>query len=510
MEQYYCIPTFILGIGCVSAGLVAESAVKAGYVNNISCAIRSCLVLLCTISLLFAQSNGGVQPAGESLLPDPGWPRQYTDGTAVLILYQPEVDRWRDFRRLTRRFAAALTPRKGAQTLYGVVSVESDTRVDLETRTVGFENFAVTDVRYPAARNDADAQYWVTLTTKLFPAYPTTEALDRILAYLDDNPVDARQTAVLLDPPPIIVTKQPAVLVIIDGQPIPVDIEGTNLQKVVNTNWDLLIDKGTGSYYLRHDKAWLSARGLNEAWTSATKLPRDFSSLPATDEYKEMREAAAAPKRPAFVTLVLVVQKPSELIVLDGEPRFRPIAGTQLMWVVNTECDLFFDKASNSFYFLTSGRWFWASELRSNEWKTATASLPDDFKKIPKDHPRAHVLASVPGTRQAEDAVLAASIPQTATINRSAAKAEVQYIGEPKFEPISGTAVWYATNTPNDVLKLGDSYYLCLDGVWFLSTGATGPWEPADKIPVEIKTFLPVHRNTTSRTSWFTTRHRLP
>ena len=38
---------------------------------------------------------------------------------------------------------------------------------------------------------------------------------------------------------------------IIDGQPIPLDIEGTDLQKLVNTNWDLFLDKKAGRYYLR-------------------------------------------------------------------------------------------------------------------------------------------------------------------------------------------------------------------------------------------------------------------
>jgi hypothetical protein len=114
--------------------------------------------------------------------------------------------------------------------------------------------------------------------------------------------------------------------------------------------------------------------------------------------------------------------------------------------------------------------------------------LPEDFKKIPGDHPRAHVLAAVPGTRQAEEAVLAASIPHKATIDRSTAKVEIKYVGEPKFEPIGGTSIWYATNTPNDVLLFQNRYYACVQGVWFISKGDIGPWEAADKLPDEIST----------------------
>ena len=43
-------------------------------------------------------------------------------------------------------------------------------------------------------------------------------------------------------------------------------------------------------------------------------------------------------------------------------------------------------------------RWFRAPELKSNDWQAATGSPAEDFKRIPQNHPRSHVLASVPGT----------------------------------------------------------------------------------------------------------------
>ena len=423
--------------------------------------------------------------------PDQGWPRQYSDGIARLVLYQPQVDTWTNFKKLTARFAVSLTTYIGAQPAWGVVKIAADTMVNAETRTVALENFMVTDASYPSAKDDAQAEVWRALTTKLLPPYPTSVALDRVLAYLDESPDSARQTAVLLDPPLILVSTQPAVLVIIDGKPIPVDIENTNLQKIVNTNWDLFFDKKESRYYLRDDKVWLSARELKDAWLPVTKLPKDFSRLPATDEYKDVLQTVAKPHKPSAVKLVLVVEKPAEMIVLAGEPALTPVAGTQLMWVANTESDLFFDSDTRQFYFLTSSRWFRTPDLKSNEWAAATTALPADFQKIPADHPRAHVRSAVAGTREAEEAVLNASIPHVATIDRKSAKAEVKYAGDPKFEPIAGTGVSYATNTPNDVFHFDDQFYLCLDGVWFVSREAAGPWAAADTIPKEIYSIPP-------------------
>ena len=169
---------------------------------------------------------------------------------------------------------------------------------------------------------------------------------------------------------------------------------------------------------------------------------------------------------------------PAELIIFDGEPVYAKIAGTNLSFVKNSESDVFFDSGQNQFYFLTSGRWFRAKSL-DGPWSYAGADLPPDFAKIPQDHPRSHVLASVPGSQEAEDAVLLAQVPTTAVVNRAEAEAKVKvtYVGEPEFKPIEKTSLQYATNTQDKVIKYGDVYYLCLQGVWFMSTTATGSLE---------------------------------
>ena len=423
--------------------------------------------------------------------PDQAWPRQYTDGNAKLVLYQPQVDSWSDFKRLDARFAVSLATSKHAPPVWGVLSIEFGTTVDRKSRSVTFTSFSVKDMRYPSATDEAENKVWQALTIKLLPAQASTIALDRILAYIDESHWYARETEILFDPPPILVSKQAAVLVIIDGEPVPLDIGATSLQKIVNTNWDLFFDKKGERYYLRDDNVWLTAKALADGWTPVTQLPADFSRLPANDLYRDVLQAAAKPQKPLTTKLVLVVDKPSELIVLAGNPVLEPIPGTRLSWVANTGSDLFFDTAARQFYFLTSGRWFCAFDLRSNAWTAALSPLPDDFSKIPADHARAHVLASVPGTRRAREAVLNATIPQISTVTRSAIKAEVKYAGEPKFEPIAETGVSYAVNTPKDVLRADGRYYLCLDGGWLVSQSAAGPWQAADHIPEEIYAIPP-------------------
>ena len=97
------------------------------------------------------------------------------------------------------------------------------------------------------------------------------------------------------------------------------------------------------------------------------------------------------------------------------------------------------------------------------------------------------MLASVPGTDEAAEAVLLAQIPQTARVDKKQVKApEVQYQGNPQFEPIPQTTVARAANTDKDIIKVGDLYYMCFQGVWFMGRSPNGPWEVTGSVPGQI------------------------
>ena len=114
-------------------------------------------------------------------------------------------------------------------------------------------------------------------------------------------------------------------------------------------------------------------------------------------------------------------------------------------------------------------------------------TCPRDFAQIPPASPIGRVRAAVPGTEEAKDAVLLAQVPTVLEVSpAAAAQVKVAYDGAPKFVPIQGTTLQYATNTADKVIKVGDVYYLCLQGVWFLSTTAQGPWQVAPSVPKEI------------------------
>ena len=119
---------------------------------------------------------------------------------------------------------------------------------------------------------------------------------------------------------------------------------------------------------------------------------------------------------------------PAELIVTRGEPTYAPIPKTSLLYVTDSDNDIFMDTKSQQYYTLLAGRWFRAKSLDGPwEW-VAGSQLPRDFARISPESPKGHVLASIPGTEQAREAVIANQIPQTATVRRNEAKAERQVL----------------------------------------------------------------------------------
>lgn len=67
-----------------------------------------------------------------------------------------------------------------------------------------------------------------------------------------------------------------------------------------------------------------------------------------------------------------------------------------------------------------------------------------------------------------------------------AAFAGVRYKGVPQFVAISQTSISYATNTPEEVISLGNKFYLSMQNVWLESASAQGPWTVARYVPAAV------------------------
>ncbi|HKR60288.1 MAG TPA: hypothetical protein VJS64_11190 [Pyrinomonadaceae bacterium] len=415
-----------------------------------------------------------------------GWPRGYSlPSEAQIVIYQPQVATWENQRHIVALAALSYVAKGEQKPAMGTIKIEADTQVSLEQRLVKFSTLKITEANFQTLSKEQTAEITAELA-KTIPADDRLIALDRVLAQVDKSLIIPKNVDGLKsDPPKIFLSRTPAILLSFDGDPIWSPIKENELKFAVNTNWDVFQHEPTGIYYLRNDTSWLMATDLKGPWTQPNKLPDSFNKLPADDNWKEVK-ANLPGKHVANAPTVYVSTDPAELILVEGKPKFTPVPGTSLLWVSNTESDLFAMSEDGPLFYLVAGRWFRAPNWNGN-WTFATPNLPEEFKRISLEHPRSRVLASVPGTQQAAEAVLLASVPQIARVNKKELKGpDVIYQGEPQYQAIDGTGLQRAVNTDKDIIKAGDTYYMCFQGIWFMSNTANGPWHIASNVPDEI------------------------
>ncbi|GAG75284.1 unnamed protein product, partial [marine sediment metagenome] len=291
----------------------------------------------------------------------------------------------------------------------GTVRFTARTVTDLEHHTVTFYGMNINAVSFPQLKGEQAAELEAFVRATL-DRTQLTLPLELVLQYLDEKILPKSAKGLFMKPPVIFYSTGDSRLLAFDGPPMLAPITKTDLQFVVNTNWDMFYVESTASWYLLDGKRWLSVSGkkLSGDWQSVDKLPDEFKKLPTTQNWMDVKNTIPATANSDKLPEIFMSEVPAELILIDGEPKLTAIADTGISYVTNTKADLFlYDK---KYYFLVSGRWFVAKEL-GTKW-SMVGKLPDSFATIPPDHPRGAVLVSVPGTDEAKIAVLEAVIPR--------------------------------------------------------------------------------------------------
>ena len=432
---------------------------------------------------------------------DDAWPRKATRGDETISMYQPQVEAW-EGDELRAYAALALVSKANKTTKYGVVWFTAQTEVDKVNRQVTLDDFQITKVKFPTLEAK-EADYQAFLQAKL-PGKSKVIALDRLEAALvasDSEQAGINALPVNNDPPKVIFTTKPSLLVLIDGPPRYKDV-GTNLQQMLNSRATILHDTRENQYYLSVMDGWLQAPDLLAGpWSLTSKIPDDMKEIAKgiQEEQKEKAEEGTTPpslqqaEKEGKVPWIYVSVGPAELLVTEGPPQFEIIPGTDLEYVKNTTANIFRDTKNLDYYILLAGRWFGSKSLENSPWEFVDGkSLPEKFAAIPESSPKAGVLASIPGTGPAKEALIANAIPQTAAITRDQARLEVKYDGDPQFKSIEGTSLQYAANTATPVIQVDDkNYYAVENAVWFAGAAPVGPWAVATSVPAAIYSIPP-------------------
>ncbi len=429
------------------------------------------------------------------------WPLVFTSGKDQVQVFKPQPESF-DGTSFTARAAVALQRPEDSGPVFGAIWGNGVLAVDRSERMGTLKTFKVTDARFPGVTDANELSRIKEMLSEGITQHAGPIPIDWLVAALDEEKQmsDSYENT----PPEIIFRDKASILVFVDGDPIyekvkdPAATSGDPVyaqtapavERVVNTPFFMVRAKG-GEHWLHGSGLWYSAGNIKGPWANQKKAPDYLERLAA-----EVDTTTAPPPTNGIIPEVVVTMKPAVLLDVNGDPQMEPFDNSSLMYVTNTNKDLFLDIPTQEYYFLASGRWYATSNLRNGPWHyVAPDALPAGFANVPEGSPKDGILAHVSGTAAAREAVRDASIPQTAQVDRRTASVTVSYDGSPEFRQIAGTNVYSAENASTTVLRIDGVYHVCDNAVWYEGGNPDGPWTVSTSVPSQVNDIPPSDPN---------------
>jgi hypothetical protein len=410
------------------------------------------------------------------------WPRDISLDSGVLTIYQPQVD---DLENdlLNFRAAVSFTLAGSDEPVFGAAWFESRVEIDRVEGRVELQTLTILDTRFPEGSEKVKLEFEKAVKEGL-SSWDVSFSLDALLTSLEaaEEHISAAND-LNMDPPTIIYRNNPALLIMLDGEPVLRDIENSPYKAVINTPYPLIVDDKTNAYYLNAGKGvWYQAGSATGAYKYIAAPPSEIASMVDQSEMEDSEEVVTSANAPEIV----VSTEPAELIVTEGPAKFEPLVD-DLLVISNSASDVFMHVNEQQYYIVISGRWYMSSSMQGPWAFIQSDELPAVFQSIPENSNQADSRVYVAGTDEAREAVMDAQIPQTAAIKKGRVEIEVTYDGAPIFVEIPGVELKYAQNTGSTVIQSGKQYFLVEDAVWYVSNTPKGPWDVAENRPGEVE-----------------------
>ena len=201
------------------------------------------------------------------------WPQDFSTKDGKLTVYQPQLEVFKADKVNAR--AAIAVQRKGEKDpVFGVFWFSAHIVTDRDSGTVEFRDVKIENLKLSSAAAEADRELAQSLASQMTTGPSMTMSLDRFTSMATvverDKPASDK---VKNDPPKILFTTTPSVLVTINGNPILRDVEGTQIQRVVNTPFIMLYDPASKIYYLKGENLWYRASDIRGTWETVARPP---------------------------------------------------------------------------------------------------------------------------------------------------------------------------------------------------------------------------------------------
>jgi hypothetical protein len=239
---------------------------------------------------------------------------------------------------------------------------------------------------------------------------------------------------------------------------------------------------GTGVDYLA------LMRGLIPASVQSIALGRLQTNLAINAAKARQPEVKNDPPRILFSTSAAM------LVLVDGQPMARPVAGTQLSRVINSKA-LILRNAAGTYFMYLIDRWLQAPAIEG-PW----TAMPDPTAEMEQAKQAAAAAQQVNLLNQAgSDARMAVDFGSFPAVYVSTVPAELlQTQGPPLFQPIENTQLQFISNSYDNIFLHSPSqtYYALIAGRWFRSPSLqNGSWQfvSAKSLPADFAAIPPGH-----------------
>ncbi len=229
---------------------------------------------------------------------------------------------------------------------------------------------------------------WKNLTN---PPAPVVDLAGRISEPRDNETPDQPKPK---SPPQIIVATQPTELIVSEGTPRLLPLQGTNLLYLDNTPNEVFLEVKSQQYFVLLAGRWFRSPSLEKGpWTyvASDTIPEDFKRIPPGSSKghilafvagtKEAEESALDAQIPQ--TAVVKRDEAKLTVTYDGSPKFQPIKGTEMQYAVNTKTQVI--KFKNRYYAVDQAVWF-VSDSPTGPWVVAD-EVPPEIDTIPPESP---------------------------------------------------------------------------------------------------------------------------
>ena len=208
------------------------------------------------------------------------WPREIQIDAGTVVVYQPQPEALNG-NVLDARAAVSVDLQSNDGPVFGAVWFQARLETDRSERIATIEDISVVQVRFPGEQSDDDVASFSTLLETEMAEWEPSLSMDRLSTSLEmtEQRIQAAEQ-INTDPPVILFEDEPAILVTIDGEPRLTQEQGTELMRVINTPYTLLLDSQSSTYYLNADvSTWYSASEIDGEWAVAGSVPPAVANL---------------------------------------------------------------------------------------------------------------------------------------------------------------------------------------------------------------------------------------